>query len=193
MYPPSNWATATWEEQGKVHPVVRARQPPDVECELEHVYGYNGGAKYDMVGGKQCIDPIQSVVSPNLFFTSTRGIVYSTAAVGVVLEYKEESDGSLSSVNQRFFQAHTEDILCLKCDDTRNYCATGQAPTAKRGPGDPCDPFVSVWDLNSMQELMQVGRRTFGLGRPNHRTSGTSQRSVSLHPAPASPPLLPPL
>ena len=156
LYPPSNWATSTWEERGLVHPVVRARQPPDVECELEHVYGYNGGAKYDMVAGKQLIDPIQSVVSPNLFFTSTRGIVYSTAAVGVVLEYKEESDGSLSSVQQRFFQAHSQDILCLKCDDTRNYCATGQAPIAKRGPNEMCDPFVCVWDLNSMQELMQL-------------------------------------
>ena len=54
-----------------------------LDAALEHVYGYNGGAKYDMVAGKQLIDPIQSVVSPNLFFTSTRGIVYSTAAVGV--------------------------------------------------------------------------------------------------------------
>ena len=96
------------------------------------------------------------MVSPNLFYTSTRGIVYSTAALGVILEWEEDSGGALASVKQRFFQAHTEEILCLKCDESRNYCATGQAPTAKTGPGEPCDPFVSIWDMNSMQELMQL-------------------------------------
>ena len=102
------------------------------------------------------IDPISSVVSPNLFYTSTRGIVYSTAGLGVILEWKEDSGGALESVNQRFFQAHTEEILCLKIDESRNYCATGQRPTAKTGAGEVCDPFVAVWDMNSMQELMQL-------------------------------------
>ena len=124
-----------------VHPVVRARHPPDAEFELEHVYGYNGVSVYSIVMGNQQIDPISSVVSPNLFYTSTRGIVYSTAAVGVVLEWQEdESSGALQSVNQRFFQAHSEEILCLKLDESRNYCATGQRPTAKTGPGSRWTP-----------------------------------------------------
>ena len=156
LYPPSNWATDTWEDNGLVHPVVRARQPPDAEVELDHVYGYNGTSAYDIIGGRQIIDPIQSVVSPNLFFTSTRNVVYSTAGLGVVLDYKEDDGGALSEVNQRFFQAHTEEVLCLKCDESRNYCATGQAPTAKRAAGQSTDPYVCIWDLNSMQELMQL-------------------------------------
>ena len=159
LYPPSNWATDTWETNGLVHPVVRARHPPDAEIDLDHVYGYNGVSVYSIVDSKagknQQIDPISSVVSPNLFYTSTRGIVYSTAALGVILEWEEEG-GALSSVKQRFFQAHTEGILCLKLDESRNYCATGQRPTAKTGAGEVCDPFVSVWDMNSMQELMQL-------------------------------------
>ena len=69
LYPPTNWATDTWETNGKVHPVVRARHPPDCEINLDHVYGYNGGCAYTIVGKNQQIDPISSVVSPNLFYT----------------------------------------------------------------------------------------------------------------------------
>jgi len=53
VYPPTRWATDTWESQGVIHPVVRARQPPDAELELEHVYGYNGVSEYDVLEGKQ--------------------------------------------------------------------------------------------------------------------------------------------
>ncbi len=59
LYPPSNWATATREDNGLVPPVVRARHPPDVEVTLEHVYGYNGTSAYQIIQGMQMIDPIQ--------------------------------------------------------------------------------------------------------------------------------------
>ena len=156
FYPPSRWATDTWESEGFIHPVVRARQPPDVELELEHVYGYNGCSEYGVLAGKQYLEPIPSVLAPNLFYTSTQNIVYSTAGTGIVLEWKNAPDGGLDSVAQRFFGGHTNDILCVAIDKSRCYCATGQAPIAKKCEGHDVDPVICVWDVHSMQELMHL-------------------------------------
>ena len=52
LYPPSNWAGDVWEVNGITHPVVRARHPPDVEIDLDHVYGYNGCSVYTIITDK---------------------------------------------------------------------------------------------------------------------------------------------
>ena len=159
FYPPSRWATDTWESEGYIHPVVRARQPPDIEAELEHVYGYNGCSEYGVLMGKQYLEPIPSVVAPNLFYTSTQNIVYSTAGIGIVLDYTNGEGGALERVGQKFFGGHTNDILCLAVDKARCYAATGQAPVAKTNEGQDTDPFVAIWDVHSMQELMRLSHR----------------------------------
>lgn len=79
MFAPTWWGEA--RPRGREHPLVRARRPPDGRLELEHVYGYAGKTGY--VNLK--LDPLSSVVSPNLFFNSSKEVVYYTAAVGVVL------------------------------------------------------------------------------------------------------------
>ena len=38
------------------------------------------------------LEPLSSVVSPNLFYTSSREIAYYTAAVGVVLNFDEPNN-----------------------------------------------------------------------------------------------------
>jgi len=159
-YPPSRWATDTWEKEGQVHPIVRARQPPDVELELEHVYGYNGCCEYGVLAGKQYLEPIPSVLTSNLFYTSTKEVVYATAAVGIVLNWSETPDGKLDEVNQRFFTGHTKGVLAVAVDESRNYCATGQGPIAKTKEGQDVDPFVSIWCVHSMQELMRLSHRS---------------------------------
>ena len=156
VYPPTRWATDSYEAEGTVHPMVRARCPPDCELELEHVYGYAGKTKYM----NNRVDPLSSTVSPNLFYTSTKEVVYFTAAVGVVLGWEEdEAQGMLTSTRQRFFQAHDDDILCLAIDESKNYCATGQTLPLRRRKGQSNDPIASIWDVHSMQELMQLPHR----------------------------------
>ncbi|KAL1507272.1 hypothetical protein AB1Y20_008120 [Prymnesium parvum] len=145
MYPPSWWGES--RPFGKAHPLVRARKPPDGRLELEHVYGYAGKTGYINLK----LDPLSSVVSNNLYFTSSKEVVYYTAAVGIVLNIDEPTN-----LKQRFFQSHDDDILCLALDESRNYAATGQTAPLKRTKGQDVRPTVSVWCVHSMQELMQL-------------------------------------
>lgn len=80
-------------------------------------------------------------------------VAYFTASVGVVLNWKGEKDED-TIPQQRFFQSHDDDILCIAVDESRNYCATGQKSPLKRARGVQSTPTVSVWDLTSMQELL---------------------------------------
>lgn len=158
--------------------LARARRRPDAHLELEHVYGYAGNTK--MANLK--IDPQSSWLAPNIFFTSTREVVYFTAAVGVVLDWTEPSApaspppgaaassrkgrpgrradrgpaASAEELRQRFFQSHDDDVLCIALDESRNYCATGQKAPVKLRKGVQCSATVSVWDVHSMQELMEL-------------------------------------
>jgi microtubule-associated protein-like 6 len=109
----------------------RAKLPPDAMLELEYVYGYRAD---------------DNVFSPNLFYTSNKELAYFTAGVGII--YNKEAS------SQRFFLGHTDDILCLALDPTRTICATGQRkPIGAR-------PYVCVWDVNSMQELVRLEHKT---------------------------------
>ena len=84
-------------------------------------------------------------------------IVYYTAAVGVVLDHQQKEESPTPEVNsQRFFQSHDDDILCICLDESRNYVATGQVKPLKRKKGMMGMPTVCIWDVHSMQELMQV-------------------------------------
>ena len=151
IYPPSDWNPEL---------LRRSRKPPEHQLELQHVYGYAGRTKYANSASKtprKDIDPLSSDVSPNLFFASSGEVVYFTAAVGVVHDwYQPHQAGQQRRNSQRFFQSHDDDILCLAMDPSRNYAATGQTAPLKRTKGGPCKPTVSVWDVHSMQELVQL-------------------------------------
>ena len=166
LYTPNDW-------DGK-STLARSRRQPDSHLELERVYGYSGNTKVSNLK----IDPQSSWLAPNLFFASTGEGVYFTAAVGVVLSYdddptkttKQESGGitskpakhsakpaeSAADLKQRFFQSHDDDVLCIALDESRNYVATGQKAPAKLAKGVQCSATVSVWDVHSMQELMEL-------------------------------------
>jgi len=149
VYPPSDWNKQKLE---------RAGRQPEAQLELQHVYGYAGKTKKLVTGA---IDPVSSDMSPNLFFSSTGEVVYFTAAVGIVHDWRapppEGSPPGKPAINQqRFFQSHDDDILCLTMDPSRSYAATGQTAPLKLAKGVQCKPTVSVWDVNSMQELVQL-------------------------------------
>ena len=139
VYPPSDW---------NKEKLKRAGEKPDAELELQHVYGYAGKTKKTVTGA---IDPVSSDMSPNLFFSSTGEVVYFTAAVGIVHDWQKGKTNK-----QRFFQSHDDDVLCLTMDPSRTYAATGQTAPLKLAKGVQCKPTVSVWDVNSMQELVQL-------------------------------------
>ena len=132
IYPPSNWNPAL---------LRRSRRPPEQELELQHVYGYAGRTKYELNGE---VDPMNSGVSPSLFFTATGEVAYYTAGVAVVHDFSASKEAPRN--RQRFFQSHDDDILCMAIDPSRNYCATGQV--AHRTP-DPrpraLDPTPRPW------------------------------------------------
>ena len=54
----------------------------------------------------------------NLFYTQGGEIVYHVAAVGIVYNREDHK--------QRFYNAHTDDILCLCIHPVRDVVATGQ-------------------------------------------------------------------
>lgn len=72
---------------------------PDVDLELEHVYGY------------RCHD-----TRNNIAYSPTGDIIYHTASIGIVMAKKNSS--------QKFFFGHYDDITCL--DVYESLVATGQ-------------------------------------------------------------------
>jgi microtubule-associated protein-like 6 len=72
----------------------------------------------------------------NLFYTRDGDIVYHIAALGVVY--------TSSTHKQRFYSAHTDDILCLALHPAHDYVATGQIGR---------DPAVHIWDAATMETL----------------------------------------
>lgn len=88
---------------------------PEANLELEYVHGY------------RCHD-----ARNNLKYSPNGTIVYHTAAVGVVLNSKDNT--------QKFFIQHTDDITCL--DMYENLVATGQVGAK---------PMVCVWDCNTRE------------------------------------------
>ena len=88
---------------------------PEAGLELEYVHGY------------RCHD-----TRNNLRYAPDGRVVYHTAAVGVVLNGKNNT--------QQFFIEHTDDITCL--DMYGDLVATGQMGAK---------PLVCIWDANTQQ------------------------------------------
>ena len=67
----------------------------------------------------------------NLFYTQSGLIVFHVAAVGVVYNRDRHT--------QRFYSAHTDDILCLAIHPANDFIATGQV-------GQQCQPSQLIQD-----------------------------------------------
>jgi microtubule-associated protein-like 6 len=95
---PKPW-TATIVEPDQPPPHDQLK--PDVEIQLEHVYGYNAQTSRN-----------------NLFYTGNLEIIYPAATVGVIYNKSEHS--------QKFFRGHTGPIISLAIDHTLRYVVTGE-------------------------------------------------------------------
>lgn len=112
--------------------------PPKASLEPEYVWGYRCG---------DCRD--------NAFYTKEdNNIVYMTAAIGVVLDFKNNT--------QKFFgcgakeaneNAHYDDITALSIHPNRDLVATGQVGK---------DPSICIWSTKTMELVvsMKQGRDT---------------------------------
>lgn len=99
---------------------VKRQARPDISLGIEFVFGYRG---YD------CRD--------NLFYIpQTDEIVYHVAALGIVYNKKTGV--------QRFYDQHTDDILCLSVHPDGNHVATGQTGR---------DPDIHVWNVITMNTI----------------------------------------
>jgi WD40 repeat protein len=100
---------------------ARADEPPQGNLYLKYVFGYNGHTKF-VADGPRFIDE------------ST--IVYSCAALGVVLNIKENY--------QRFFNLHMDEITTIAVSPDKKWCATGTGPEE----GRTTEPEIYVWSTS---------------------------------------------
>lgn len=126
----------------------KRQKRPEVSLNLEFVLGYRG---YD------CRD--------NLFFIhQSKEIVYHVAALGIV--YNKQTQV------QRFYDQHTDDILCLSLHPTKTIVATGQIGR---------DPPIHVWEMNEMKTLSILkGEHYRGICSLSFSADGKNLASVGL-------------
>ncbi|UJR16486.1 hypothetical protein I4U23_003389 [Adineta vaga] len=131
----------------KLPPGEKRKKQPDEGLTLDYVFGYRG---YD------CRD--------NVFCLKSNEIVYHVAALGIVLNTEQHS--------QRFYNCHTDDILCLAVSPDMSLVATGQIGR---------DPPVHVWDPITMQtSSILKGQHYRGISAVGFSNNGKWLASVGL-------------
>jgi len=107
-----------------------ASEAPKEGLKLKYVFGYRA---FD--------------TRMNVKYTSEGKVVYHTAALGVVLDYK-----SSNVCQQTFFTQHDEDMVCLAIHPSLKIVATGQM--AKAGKAKLID--IYVWEIESKKVLANL-------------------------------------
>ncbi|CAF1609867.1 unnamed protein product [Rotaria magnacalcarata] len=131
----------------KLPPGEKRKKQPDDGLILHYAFGYRG---YD------CRD--------NVFSLKTGEIVYHVAALGIVLNTEQNQ--------QRFYNCHTDDILCLSVSPDMTLVATGQIGR---------DPPIHVWDPISMQtSSILKGQHYRGICALGFSNNGKRLASVGL-------------
>ena len=83
----------------------------------------------------------------NLFYTQSGEIVYHVAALGIVYDRERHK--------QRFYNAHTDDILCLCIHPVRDVVATGQVNNA--GSSSSVQFFAGLKNKQPNLQLLILG------------------------------------
>ncbi|CAF0987237.1 unnamed protein product [Adineta ricciae] len=131
----------------KLPPGEKRNKQPDEGLTLDYVFGYRG---YD------CRD--------NVFCLKSNELVYHVAALGIVLNTEQNT--------QRFYNCHTDDILCLAVSPDMSLVATGQIGR---------DPPVHVWDPVTLQtRAILKGQHFRGISAVGFSNNGKWLASVGL-------------
>eukprot|EP00949_MAST-11_sp_MAST-11-sp1_P004459 g4459.t1 len=109
-------------------PPAHDGQAPKITLQLEHIYGYGGVNARD-----------------NVYFSSLDEIVYSAARVGVVYTKALHS--------QRFFSAHSSEIICMAMDDSGRFVASSERDMKSR---------VRLWATSTCVEVSALQRAAKG-------------------------------
>eukprot|EP00794_Sanderia_malayensis_P008064 gene8064-8927_t len=72
----------------------------------------------------------------NLFYTQSNEMVFHTAGLGIVYNQRTHE--------QRFYDGHDDDVLCLTIHDEQDIVATGQIGKT---------PSTHIWDVKTMQKI----------------------------------------
>mmetsp|Transcript_5014 Transcript_5014/g.7563 ORF Transcript_5014/g.7563 Transcript_5014/m.7563 type:complete len:745 (+) Transcript_5014:32-2266(+) len=117
--------------------------PPAVSLELEYVYGY------------RCFDSRQ-----NVFYTSDPNkIVYMTAALGVVLDKKNNTQRFFGAGDAKRANGHSDDVTALAIHPNKDLVVTGEVGA---------NPKVCVWSASNPE----AGPKSeFRLGRGRRAVS----------------------
>ncbi|XP_066575039.1 echinoderm microtubule-associated protein-like 3 isoform X3 [Amia ocellicauda] len=113
-------------------------EPPTEKLELDWVYGYRG---------RDC--------RANLYLLPTGEVIYFLACV-VVLHH-------INNHTQRHYLKHTDCVRCLAVHPDRVRVASGQTAGVDKD-GKPLQPFVHIWDSNTLATLQQIGLGSFERG-----------------------------
>ncbi|KAK7176880.1 hypothetical protein R3I93_000965 [Phoxinus phoxinus] len=111
---------------------------PSQKLDLDWVYGYRG---------RDC--------RANLYLLPSGEAVYFIACV-VVLYH-------ISNQTQRHYRKHTDCVRCLAIHPDKVRVASGQTAGVDKD-GKPLQPFVHIWDSNTLVTLQQIGLGTFERG-----------------------------
>ena len=120
-----NWKTVAAQmapQKADLEHDLNAGCRPDASIDLEYIYGYRS---HD--------------VRNNLRYTSEGKIVYHAAAVGIVLDQRENT--------QSFMLDHDDDIISMAIDDLSCLCATGQVGAK---------PWICVWNMATMKCVARI-------------------------------------
>ena len=116
---------------------------PDKKFKLDYVFGFR---TYD--------------ARQNLFINNEGKLVYMVAALGVVLNVKDNTQkffgGNICKPGGAAPQQHDDDILCLSISPNRELAATGQVGAS---------PKLFVWNTNTLAVVSQykLGKNTRGI------------------------------
>lgn len=119
-------AEATIPEEEKKN--IMNKEPPEGNLYLSYCFGYRA---YD------CKSNLK-------FLPNSKSVVYSTAALAVVMNTIDKS--------QTFFNTHTDDLVALDVTKDRQYCATGSICNSESAT----DTDFLIWETQTLKEVGRV-------------------------------------
>ncbi|XP_076829713.1 echinoderm microtubule-associated protein-like 2 isoform X1 [Brachyhypopomus gauderio] len=111
---------------------------PSEKLDLDWVYGYRG---------RDC--------RGNLYMLPSGEAVYFLACVVVLYHVTKRT--------QRHYRKHTDCVRCLAVHPDKVLVASGQTAGVDKD-GKPLQPFVHIWDSNTLATMQQIGLGTFERG-----------------------------
>ncbi|CAD8171847.1 unnamed protein product [Paramecium pentaurelia] len=147
------WMGAIKEPSNYYKDPLNQNKQPLVEMTLEYVHGYRS---------KDCRN--------NVKYLKRGQIVYNAAALAVVLD--PNPNANTNSNQQKFFNHHTEDVVCLDVSNDQLKVATGQLGA---------NPNIYIWESNTQAIICSLkGYFTKGILQLAFNDSGDKLAAIGM-------------